>query len=540
MKKYQIILSHAVLSLLVLVLGVWLGYRLSALRSLVYDAGDSEYAQAVHKFSRTFDIIRNDYVDSIDYNTLVDHSIEALLLSLDPHSFYLDPETSAFEDEQREGSLDGIGVRMSMVNDTSRIIHVIEEGPAAKSILRPGDKILVVDGDTVAGKGYKIEQVVAKVKGPRRSKVTLSILRPGETAPRDVSLQRASIFTPSVQYYDMLTDTIGYIYISSFTLTTGREFHNGLLQLKQRGMRHLILDMRDNGGGLLEAAKSVANELLPADRLIVYLQGDKWPRSEVHSTGGGLFTEGGITVLINEETVSASEIVAGAIQDNDRGMVVGQRSYGKGLVQHTYRLPDNSAVNITVARYYTPSGRCIQLPYKGGIYMMDYYLNRIFSSDSALYYAADTVPYYTREGRVVYGGGGIMPDYKLPVESDRDVIYFNKVRQAGLYGLVALEEVAINWEELKRDYPDADAFVKRYQVDAELFNKLLSAADGRGIKRNPAGIAKYGDDMRVLLKAEMAKCLYNDHAYYRILSSLDRELSHVLRFIEAGSVLPSA
>ncbi len=520
--------------LVAMIVGVWIGFRVGMAIPPV-DHEDDEQGRALFKMNYALNVINKRYVDSIALDTLVDQSLNALLFSLDPHSSYLSQEDFAREEEQIEGQIEGIGVLLNMKNDTVRLLQVLPQSPAEQTILRPGDQILAVNGEAVAGQKYSLDKIISKIKGPRNSPVTLSIHRYGETTPRNVTMRRNAIPTPSIAYHDMLTDTIGYVYISSFTLTTGNEFRQCLQQLKARGMRHLILDLRGNGGGLMAIAESVANELLPADRLIVYVQGAHQPREETYSTGGGLFTEGSVTVLINENSASSSEIVAGAIQDNDRGLVVGRRSFGKGLVQNRIMLPDHSAMHITTARYYTPSGRCIQRAYDNGstVYMLEHYLNMY--NDSAYHRTNDTVTYHTREGRIVYGGGGIMPDYLLQMESDKAFVYYNELRDANLYSEVALNEVTRHWEQLTTAYPDADSFVKNYTVSNALFEQLLRDGDAKKIKRNPVCIHKYGHDMRRLIKAEMARYLYGDQAYFPTLLPADTDLSRTLRLIEEGA-----
>ncbi len=532
MKRQLSILQLIALTFLAFIIGVWIGDRFS---EATPHLGNEEQGRALYKLDYALNIINRNYVDSLSLDTLIDLSLDAMLYSLDPHSIYLDPQTVKREEEQMVGRFDGIGVLMDKHNDTARVLQVKPNGPAAQVHMRPGDQILMVDGDTVAGQNYPLDKIIAKIKGPRRSNVTLGILRPGDTTARNITLRRSAIATPSIDYYDMLTDTIGYVSITSFSRTTGKEFRHSLQQLKERGMTHLILDLRGNGGGSMEAAERVANELLPANRPIVYTQGAHRMREESRSYGSGLFSTGGLTVMINENSASASEIVAGAIQDNDRGMVVGRRSFGKGLVQSQLPLPDNSALRITTSRYYTPSGRCIQRAYDKGstAYMLVHYLNMY--SDSARYLTPDTMPYRTRNGRIVYGGGGIMPDHLLHAEMDEKVVYFNQLKEAGLFSEVALNEVIRRWEMLMEKYPDADSFVEKYRVSDTLFDQLLQAGDSKKIERQAPGIAKYNNEMRHLLKAHMARYLYDEAAFYRILLPDDSELHRTIRFVEEGN-----
>lgn len=520
-----------------LALGIWIGTKLSP----YYIPGrgkDSMRNFALRKLNYAMDLVEKEYVDPIKYDTLVDRTLSAMLYSLDPHSTYMSRKDLQREDEMLHGHIEGIGVLLAVYDDTTRVLQVLPDGPASKAHLQPGDCIVKVNGEKVAHKGLAVEDIIDRIRGPRHSHVQLAIKRYGQEGQLNVNITRGSIGTPSLGYAGMLTDTIGYVSLTSFTMTTDAEFSAALIDLKNKGMRHLVLDLRNNGGGVMSAAEGVADELLPGNELIVYMQGTHQKRVESHSTPGGLFCKGGLTVLINEHSASASEIVTGAIQDNDRGMVVGRRSFGKGLVQNQFILPDHSALQLTTARYYTPSGRCIQRSYSHGsdAYMLDYIMSLYNTQYDSLSYAPnDTTRYYTHKGRVVYGGGGITPDYVLPVVTDKAFVYYNDLEDANVYKSVALNYVARNWNVLKQEYITPDAFVNKYQVSPQLFEQLLKAGDKAGLKRDPVCISKYGEDMKSLLKATIGVSLYGSQVHNRITLQRDVEMQRTLKFIENGS-----
>ncbi|MDY5969951.1 MAG: S41 family peptidase [Bacteroidales bacterium] len=535
MKKHVKTSVAVLLFFVALAAGLAAGALLPRTNTLLGTNSSSRRNFALRKLNYAMDLVENLYVDSFSYDTLVDNTLSTLLFSLDPHSAYYSAEELKHSSEELSGHIEGIGALLRQKDDTVRILQVMPGGPASHSDLQPGDKIIAVDGKTVAGVNMSIEDVIKKIKGRTMTHVTLTIMRYGTREPRNINLKRNAVNTPSVLFRGMLTDTIGYIGLSSFTMTSHDEFCDAVKTLKQKGMRHLVLDLRNNGGGLMSAATSIADELLPGKELIVYTQGAHQPREDIRSTPGGLFGQGGVTVMINEASASASEIVSGAVQDNDRGSIVGRRSFGKGLVQSQYPLPDHSALHLTTARYYTPSGRCIQRSYEKGTqaYMMDYIL-RLYDTqqgDTLPPHPNDTTRYYTRKGRVVYGGGGITPDHQLHIFTDSALIYFNKMNEKALLDNVALQFVERNYAALKKHYPTENDFVKRFTTPDALSRQLLHEADKAGLMRDPATLAKYGSYIRLTIKARIATSLYGSAANARILLSEDKELEETLMLI---------
>lgn len=523
-----IVLLAAVLGLLI---GLMYGPKLTKNdNNVIYVDQSSQRLNALLR------IVERNYVDKVDRDSLTTAAIQGLLSSLDPHSTYLPPVDYEKEAEMMIGHFDGIGVTLHYEGDTVYAANVREGSPAAQAGVHPGDRIMKVDTTVVSGSGMTADgtKIVDLIRGPRHSTVTLGIQRQGKEEMRYIDVRRDVILHYSIPAATMLDKTTGYVRIARFAETTGREFHIALAGLLQQGMTHLVLDMRGNLGGVLECAIDVADELLPKGDLIVYTEGAHSMRSNVYATRGGLFESGKLTIMIDEHSASASEVVSGAIQDNDRGTIVGRRSFGKGLVQQQFDLPDGAALLLTIARYYSPSGRCIQRPYDKGsdAYYMEY-LNRVLSD----YYAADsllntpadtTLAYHTKKGRTVYGGGGIQPDVVIPYLIDTNFIYMNQVIGRGVMEEVMFDQLFNHYDELHRKYPTVEAFVKNFQVDDATWKRILTTADRKGIARRPASIAKYGADMRGRYKAMMAQAMFDDNAFYKVYLPFDNELQQAL------------
>ena len=482
-------------------------------------------------------LVDNYYVDKVDYDSITSQMMNAFLTTLDPHSYYLTPSAFEEESESMSGQFEGIGMNLSYIGDTVYASHIIPGTPAAKAGLHPGDRIMRVDTTLVSGAGIATQSstVVNLIRGPRFSTVKLTIQRQGSEKLHTFKVRRDVIHTFTVPAHVMLDKSTGYVRITHFGTSTASEFHAALLQLLNEHMEHLVLDLRGNGGGSLETAIGVCDELLPKNDLIVYTEGEHTRRSNIYASSGGLFEEGRLTVLIDEESASASEIVAGAIQDNDRGTIIGHRSFGKGLVQRQFPLPEGSAVLLTVARYYTPSGRCIQRPYDMGT---DEYYRQYITRIIQNYVAADSIldadydttqTFLTKKGRKVYGGGGIRPDIMLPYISDTNLIYYNR-----LIGNHVLEELAYNqlfahYDQIIKCYPTVEKFVQNYHVDDATWKSLLAIADQKKIPRHAGSINKYGNEIRNRYKAILAMALYGINAYYQIAQQGDIELQHALK-----------
>lgn len=372
------------------------------------------------KLNLVLDMVEKNYVDTLNREGMTDAAIVAALSKLDPHSVYLPPQELEASQEELAGNFDGIGIQFNVPNDTAIVLEVIPGGPSEKVGLMPGDRLLKVDDKVIAGVKFPQDSMVRRIKGPSGTKVTVTVKREGEIIPFEIV--RGKIPMHSVDAAFMLQDSIGYLRLAKFSRTTFRECHEAALELKEEGMKHLIFDVRDNSGGYMDQALLLSNDFLAKGDTIVYIEGLHRAKEVYRADGRGELQDMGITVLISENSASASEIFAGAIQDNDRGRVVGRRSFGKGLVQEPFFFSDNSGVRLTVARYYTPSGRCIQKPYDGSRdYAYDIYYRyadgEVFSADSVKLDTTDV--HHTRSGRLVYGGGGIMPDVFVPMDTTR-------------------------------------------------------------------------------------------------------------------------
>ena len=504
--------------LIALLLGVLLGIILTP----------SPRSQSVEGFPEkvreVIDLVDEEYVDETDSDTLCNTLLNAMLLALDPHSHYLPVDELRKEQESIQGNFDGIGVVLHYLGDTVYVGEVMADGPSARSGLMPGDLIWCVDGDTVSGVGLSNEETVGRIRGPHGTRVTLTVQRHGEKKPLRFTIVRGRVVTPSIAYIGMMLRHTGYINLNRFGETTGDEMRLALQQLRQQGMQRLVLDLRGNGGGLLEAAIAVADELLEAGNMIVYTEGAHQRRYNIRSTSGGLFEQGELMVLIDEYSASASEIVAGAVQDNDRGTIYGRRSFGKGLVQRQFDLSDGSALWLTTARYYTPSGRCIQRPYSHG--SDDYYIRFLerlatapTTADSSYLTQPldDSTQYFTKQKRVVYGGGGICPDRMLPYRVDNGTADFNRLVNSGKPSRKAFEYIICHAGELQRDYPTEALFMERFRFP-DLDKQLPEAT-----QLQPAQHQR----LEQLMKAYVAQSLFGVYAFYRIYITIDDDLKRI-------------
>lgn len=469
--------------------------------------------------------INNLYVDSVDEKKLVEDAIRGMLEKLDPHSSYSDPEEVKALTEPLQGNFEGIGVQFNMVDDTLLVIQPVSKGPSEKVGIMAGDRIVTVNDTTIAGVKMKREEIMRRLRGPKGTKVELGIVRRGVPEILKFTVKRDKIPVKSVDAVYMIRPGIGYIRIGNFGATTYDEFMQGLEQLKSQGMTDLILDLQDNGGGYLEAAVKIANEFLERKDLIVYMEGRQAPRANYNAQGNGSMRQGRVFVLVNEFTASAAEIVSGAIQDHDRGTIIGRRTFGKGLVQRPIPLPDNSMIRLTIAHYYTPSGRCIQKPYTKGD-LEDYALDfekrlkhgELTNPDSIHF--ADSLKYYTlRRHRPVYGGGGIMPDVFVPL----DTLQYTKFhRQLVLKGIVIntdLRYIDNHRDQLKSLYPTFESFRDGFQVPQQLIDAVLKEGEKQKVKpKDDDELKKTLPYLKTQLKALIARDLFDMSEYFQIIN----------------------
>jgi carboxyl-terminal processing protease len=484
------------------------------------------------KLSSILNIIESSYVDSVNRNDLVETAIPAMLKKLDPHSVYIAAKDLARANEPLQGNFEGIGISFNLLTDTILVISTIPGGPSEKVGLLPGDKILYVNDSLVAGRNIGEEKVMTLLKGPRGTIVKIKILRFGqkELLPFEITRDKIPMYSVDVDY--MIDDNIGYIRINNFAMTTYDEFMKGLRELKSHGMTSLILDLRGNSGGIMEAAVQIANQFLKEGQLIVYTKGRTQPRNEARATGKGEFESGDLVVLIDEWSASASEILAGALQDNDRGTIIGRRSFGKGLVQEPIPFSDGSGMRLTIARYYTPTGRSIQKPYNNGFdkYYDDLHQRMAhgeFEVSDSIHFS-DSLKFITPGGKIVYGGGGIMPDKFVPVDTSGISSYFLKIRS--LIPKFALKYTESNRDVLKKytESGEMDKFLNKQT----LLDRFVKYAATEGIKKDPSGLKVSGHIIHTQIKAYIARNILDNKGFYPIWQEIDTTLKYSIDFLK--------
>jgi len=520
----------------ILVLGILIG------RHFMPNSGSSKgnplliYPQT-NKLEALLNLIEEEYVDTVNRDEMEENIIPEILKNLDPHTVYIPAKDLAKVNEELQGNFGGIGVQFSMQNDTVMVISVIPGGPSEKVGLLPGDRIVAVDDSIIAGKSIATNDVMKKLRGEMGTKVKVGILRRPQKDLMDFEITRGSIPITSVDVGYMIDDQTGYIKIDRFQQTTYHEFLTALAKLKANRCKQVIIDLRGNSGGLLDVAIRLCNEFLAKKELIVYTQGKSQPRQDVYANGAGTCQDSKVIVLIDEYSASASEIFAGAIQDNDRGTVIGRRSFGKGLVQQQIPLPDGSALRLTVARYYTPSGRCIQKPYDNGLedYYHDIY-NRyehgeFFNQDSIQ--QNDSLMYETKSGRKVYGGGGVMPDIFVPRDTSMITDYFVKLRMNGIIYRYALQYSDNHRKELDQ-YVTADG-IKEHLDNKPIMREFLRFAKDKGVKYNAKEFTLSKQIIDTEIKAYIARNIIDNDGFYPIIHDIDDVLLRALEELKEVS-----
>lgn len=478
------------------------------------------------KLNRLIDYIDYEYVDEINTDSIVDITVNNILEKLDPHSVYIPKEEMTEVSENMKGDFVGIGINFYKYKDTISVIRTIAKGPSFLKGIEPGDRILMADNDTLFGKNIPNDEIVRRLKGTRGSSVKLQVYRKAEDKIFTANIKRDIVPIKSVESYYMLTDDMGYIKVNRFAEPTFKEFKAALKELRRMGAKKLTLDLRDNPGGYLGIAEQMADEFLEDGKLILFTKNKKGKVNKVFATDKGEFEDKPVYVLINERSASASEIIAGALQDNDIGTIVGRRSFGKGLVQREMELGDGSAVRLTVSRYYTPTGRSIQRTYKNG--HKDYYQKftdryqsgELTSVDSIK--VADSLKFKTPAGKVVYGGGGIIPDEFVPIGSNEE----EAVESMDSYGWISYFIFEHLDEDRGRysDYSEND-FIANFRVDDLLFEKFIDYLMARRFKMS---FYDHEDSIKLYLKAALAEQLFGPNAYAKIKSNADRMLKRVL------------
>lgn len=496
-----------------------------------------------NKLNALLRIIDDQYVDTVNISDLVEEAMPQILSELDPHSSYIPAKDLEAVTADLKGSFSGIGIQFTIQNDTIHVNSVIQGGPSEKVGLMAGDRIVEVDDSAFVGKIVTNEEAMKRLKGEKGSKVKLGVYRPGEKELLHFTVVRGNIPVKSIDAAYMINDKVGYVKVNKFGETTYPELLIALAKLAQKNCEGLIIDLRGNTGGYMAAAIQMVNEFLPNNRLIVYTQGRKSPREDYNSNGTGSNQKMPLVVLVDEGSASASEIFAGAIQDNDRGTIIGRRSFGKGLVQQPIEFSDGSAIRLTIARYYTPSGRCIQKPYEKGK-ESEYELDLLTRYEHGEFFSADSIKqnetevYHTRLGRPVYGGGGIMPDIFVPQDTTGMTSYFRMAANRGLIIRYTFEYTDQNRSTLQKyDTPEK---MEEYLKKQNLLNTFAAWAEKKGLKRRNNLMAKSRQLFEISLYGNIIYNMLGMEAYVEFLNETDKTVLKAVEILEKGESFPQA
>ena len=517
-------------------LGIYIGMRMNE----PYRHANSLFSFRTGQFNKINDVINYinmEYVDTVNQKKLVESTIEDMLHQLDPHSAYIPADELQASNEPLEGNFDGIGIEFHLQNDTIMVVTAISGGPSDALGIQAGDRIVKVNGKNVANIHITSTQVMQALRGPGGTKVKVTISRYGQLTDYMITRGKIPIYSVDVSY--MLNPQTGYIKVSHFGEHTYEEYLEGFMKLKELGMKNLVLDLRGNPGGYLKTAIQLADEFLPDKKLIVYTEGRSRPKEKYLATSRGYFEEGSLVVLIDEGSASASEIVSGAVQDWDRAILVGRRSFGKGLVQEQSEFPDGSAIRLTIARYFTPTGRCIQKPYEDNYEQYEnelldrYKKGELISSDSIHF--SDSLKFTTPGGHTVYGGGGIMPDVFVGLDTSGSSNYYSSISSKGLVNEFAYNYLDDNRKSFKK-YKTFDEYNKSFSVNGQILNEFISYAEKKGVKPNAEEIATSSEIICTQLKALIARQIWKNDGFYAVIHSLDVTLKKAIELIDKKQV----
>ena len=488
------------------------------------------------KFNRVLSLAKTYYVDTVNEEQLVESAIVEMLKKLDPHSIYIGKKELKAMNEPLEGNFEGVGIQFNILDDTLLVVATISGGPSEKIGILAGDRIIKIDSSEIAGNGLKNSQVIKLLRGKKGTKVNVYIKRRGVNDILDFTITRDKIPIFSLDAAYMVDKNIGYIKLNRFAATSIKEYNEAFIKLKKQGVKDLILDLRGNGGGYLNVAIDLADQFMPEKKLLLYTNGENSPRNTYYSTKNSTFEKGRVVILVDEGSASASEIVSGAIQDWDRGLVIGRRTFGKGLVQRPFNLPDGTMMRLTIAKYYTPTGRCIQKPYKDGnkAYHKDLinrYNNGELNKEDSIHFP-DSLRYSTKiNNRVVYGGGGIMPDIFVPLDTTLLTDYYVKLRRKGLINRTAIEYLDKHRAELKANYKDFAKFKDNFELPDEVLNNLVALGEKEKIEKNDEQLKESTNDFKLIIKALIVRDVWNTSEFYEFINSEDKT------FIKAVEVL---
>ena len=498
-------------------------------------AQNSKFNSPSRKLQLAEFAIANLYVDKVDEGRLVEAAIVKMLEELDPHSTYSNPEEVKRLNEPLQGNFDGIGIQFNMVTDTLFVIQPVSGGPSEKAGILAGDRIIEVNDTAIAGVKMGTDEVMRRLRGPKGSKVNVKVLRAGvpELLPFTIKRDKIPVYSLDAAY--MTDERIGYIRINRFAATTGKEFSDALRKLRKQGMKDLILDLQGNGGGYLNAAIDICDQVLDAKELIVYTEGRRNPRSEFKAKGDGDFRNGRLVVLVDEFSASASEIVTGAIQDWDRGVVIGRRTFGKGLVQRPIDLPDGSMIRLTVARYYTPSGRCIQKPYESveqyNRDLIDRYNRGEMMSADSIHFPDSLKARTLKLGRTVYGGGGIMPDYFVPIDTAMYTNYYLKLRDKGAIVQFNIKLIDRHRREWVKTYKTFARFNRDFEVDDAMLQELVAIGETMGAAYDEKQYRTALPLIKTQVKALLARDLWSMSEYFQVVNTLNPSMRKAIELL---------
>jgi len=532
-------IRYLLFGLIFIVVGLLVGFRLRQSiphRTLLQiDTGLQKIQDAIY-------FIEENYVEKPNNTELVDDAIKGMLEGLDPHSFYIPAEEMEQMEEQMSGGFEGIGIEFNIVEDTIYVVTPLDGGPSKELGIRAGDRIIKIDGETVAGVSVSNLDVMNRLKGDKGTDVELSILRRGTTNLIDFQVTRDKIPLHSVSYSYMINDETGYIDVNRFSETTYKEFHEHLGMLLEQGMQNLVLDLRGNPGGYLSMAHKMADEFLPGGELVVSTKG-RIPESRqtYHASSRvNAFEEGALIVLIDYGSASASEIVAGAVQDHDRGLIVGVRSFGKGLVQVQKKFDDKSAIRIVISEYYTPSGRCIQKPYKTSSKEYDAEISNRFETgeifDASKIELPDSLKFYTSSGRTVYGGGGIVPDVFVAPDTSTNSQYLTNLQLKDMFSRFSFHYVE-KYPNLRQKHASPSLFAQGFKVDETLLNEFIEYTEAKGVAFDKGDYQKSKQEVNTFIKALIGKKLFDEDGLYPVLLSSDNVLQEALKLIPEADEL---
>lgn len=493
---------------------------------------------AMRKLQMAEFAISNFYVDKVDEDKLVEEAIIKMLAQLDPHSTYSDAEEVKKMNEPLQGNFEGIGVQFQIIEDTLLVVQPVSNGPSEKIGILAGDRIIAVNDSAIAGVKMSTEDIMKRLRGPKDSKVNLTIVRRGVKDPLVFTVKRDKIPILSLDASYMIEPKIGYIRVNRFGATTAEEFKKAMISLQKQGMKDLILDLQGNGGGYLNAAIDLANEFLDQKELIVYTEGRTAQRSEFFAKGNGEFRDGRLVVLVDEYTASASEIVSGAVQDWDRGIIVGRRSFGKGLVQRPIDLPDGSMIRLTISRYYTPTGRCIQKPYDTATDYNKDLIDRfnhgeLMNADSIHF--PDSLKVQTKKlKRTVYGGGGIMPDYFVPIDTTLYTDYHRNLSAKGAIIKFTMKYIENHRKELTNKYKKFETYNEKFEIDEDMLATLREMGEKEGVKFDEKQYQTSLPLIKTQLKALLARDLWDMNEYFRVMNSTNESVQKALEILDTN------